>query len=233
MPVHRFAIQKSDLQFSSSSGRKRGAKPSTRMFQALTWRESHPPSPLPHRNTQDRTTSLPPNSGCNKTLASQNWSSFRRLSRKAGRKRARAAFGGREGSDGRRECWIRNGCQGWNGEWTKEKELTNRKTSLQRIIQLFERWITFQNMHFRSLHTSPPTASQIKCLQQTSSNTNIPPSSESHNHKQHKLPIHSFFLPHLPPSSNPQHEHPEQKQGQVRGPYYQTDKYQLTTLIEV
>ena len=62
-----------------------------------------------HLNTQDRTSSLPPSSGCNNTLASQNWSSLRRPSRNAGRKRARAAFGGRVGSEGRREYYIRRG----------------------------------------------------------------------------------------------------------------------------
>ena len=62
-----------------------------------------------HLNTQDRTSSLPPSSGCNNTLASQNWSSLRRPSRNAGRKRARAAFGGRVGSEGRREYYVRRG----------------------------------------------------------------------------------------------------------------------------
>ena len=61
-------------------------------------------------NTQDRTSSLPSSSGWNKTLASRNCS-LRRPSKKAGRKRARAAFGGRVGGDGRREYYVRNGSQ--------------------------------------------------------------------------------------------------------------------------
>ena len=88
------------------------------------WIKNFHQNHLHHLNTQDRTTSLPPNSGCNKTLASQNWSSLRRPSRKAGRKRARAAFGGRVGSDGRREYYVRNGCQTRNKE--KKKVPTGR-----------------------------------------------------------------------------------------------------------
>lgn len=59
-------------------------------------------------NTHRLTTSRPPMSGCKRTLARKNCSSFRRESRKAGRKRAKADFGGRAGIQGIRCDWTKS-----------------------------------------------------------------------------------------------------------------------------
>ena len=80
-------------------------------------RDKHPsPSSFTHSKTQPRTTPLPPTSGCNITLVSQNSNKLLRFSRKAGRKRASGALGGRGGI----KVWL---IGGWRKERNKSRLL--------------------------------------------------------------------------------------------------------------